>query len=66
MPYECKEAISLNCYEACPFDNSKSNSLLKAPMKKFMMDKVLPIAAHIAALLTAGGIIVIFSHFANL
>ena len=65
MSYECKEAISLNCYEACPFDSSKNNSLLKAPMKKFMLDKVLPVAVHIAALLTAGGIIVIFSHFTH-
>lgn len=63
MQYEIKEAVTLNGNETSPSVKSKNHSLRKAQMKKFMLNKVFPVVAHIIALLIGGGIIVIFSHF---
>ena len=67
MAYDGQEAVTLNCNEACSFVvNTKDDSPRNTPMKKFMLNKILPVAAHIVALLVGLGIIIIFSDFANL
>ena len=63
MQYECKEAMTLDCNDVCPFVSSENYTLIKAPMKKYLLDKVLPVTAHIISLLIGGGIVIIFSHF---
>ncbi len=65
MQYELKEAVTLNVNQASPSVKSKNHSLRKARMKKFMLNKVLPVVAHIISLLIGLGIIIIISHFAD-
>ncbi len=64
MQYELKEAVTLNVNQARP-SKSKNHSLRKARMKKFMLNKVLPVGVHIISLLIGLGIIIIISHFAD-
>jgi hypothetical protein len=63
MQHEHQKAVTLICNETCPFVNRKNYILRNSPMKKFMLNKVLPVAAHIISLLIGLGIIIIMSHF---
>ena len=63
MQYECSEAVTLDCDEGCPYVSSKENSLPMTEIKNFMLNKALPVAAHITALLVALGIVIVFSYF---
>ena len=61
MTYESPEAVTLDVNELSIFVNSKENSQPKSQMNKFMLDKVLPVAAHIVSLLIGLGIMIIIS-----
>ena len=63
MMYESPEAATLEVNELSIFVNSKEDSQPKSQMNKFMLDKVLPVAAHIVSLLIGLGIMIIISHF---
>ncbi len=56
MRYENRETVALELNEAIPAINNKNHNLLKTRMNKFMLNKVLPVAAHIVSLLIGGGI----------
>jgi len=62
MQYESQESVALKFNEAIPNVNSKDYTLRKIRIKKFMLNKVLPVAAHIISLLIGGGIMIIFSY----
>ena len=63
MQYEGEEAVILNGNEVNLSVNSKKQSLLDARIKKYMLNKVLPVVAHIISLLIGLVIIIIMSHF---
>ncbi len=63
MRYESQESVALEFNEAIPAVNNKNYTLRKIRIKKFMLNKVLPAAAHIISLLIGGGIMIIFSYF---
>ena len=63
MQYDGEEAITLSSNEVLPSVTSKKHSLLNARLKKYMLNKVLPVVAHIISLLIGLGIIIIMSHF---
>ena len=63
MQYEGEEAITLSGNEVLPSVTSKKHSLLNARLKTYMLNKVLPVVAHVISLLIGLGIIFIMSHF---
>ena len=65
MEYEGVETVTLNDNEACNCVQSINQSINQTQIKKFMLNKLLPVAAHITALLVGLGIVIAFSYFAN-
>ena len=63
MQYDGEEAVILNGSEVIPSVTSKKQSLLNTRIKKYMLNKVLPVVAHVISLLIGLGIIIIMSHF---
>ncbi len=63
MQYEGEEALILDGSEIIPSDTGKKQSLLNEKIKQYMLNKVLPVAAHVISLLIGLGIIIIMSHF---
>ena len=63
MQYDGEEAVILNGSEVIPSVTSKKQSLRNARIKKYMLNKVLPVVAHIISLLIGLGIIIIMSRF---
>ena len=65
MEYEGVETVTLNDNEFSNCVQSINQSINQTQIKKFMLNKLLPVAAHITALLVGLGIVVVFSYFAN-
>jgi hypothetical protein len=63
MQYESNETITLYGSEAGESVDSKSKSLRKEKINKYLLNKVLPVVAHIVSLLIGLGIIIIISYF---
>jgi len=63
MQYDGEEAVILNGSEVIPSVTSKKQSLRNARIKNYMLNKVLPVVAHVISLLIGLGIIIIMSHF---
>ena len=63
MQYDGEEAVIFNGSEVIPSVTSKKQSLLNTRIKKYMLNKVLPVVAHVISLLIGLGIIIIMSHF---
>jgi hypothetical protein len=63
MQYEGEEAVTLNGNEVIPSVDIEKQTLLNERLKKYLLNKVLPVVAHIISLLIGLGIIIIMSHF---
>ena len=58
MQYENKETVILTATEVLRGISNKKKSHRKEKIKKYMLNKVLPVVAHIISLLIGGGIMV--------
>ena len=65
MSCDCNEAVALTSSEASPVINLSNASLHKEKIKKYLLNKVLPVMAHILSLLIGLGIIIIMSNFVD-
>ena len=63
MQYEGEETVLLDINKEISSEESKMNHLRNKRIKKYLLNKVMPIVAHIISLLIGLGIIIIMSRF---